>query len=262
MDIGENIKKIRESKNITQPHLASLVGVDPNTVWRWENKKTSPLRSIKKIAMALDVSAAYLLNETDDPKRYAQQGLRDMFAESLYETKNPVPENILEPPSPPALMDSHDHLSARDYNLVALPVLSIEAVVCAGDGASLEYVDSDIEDWAYVSRDDIGVIDETRKPFIIRVEGDSMEGAGINDGSKVVVNPAVEVHDGKTALVCYGLNNENAIKWVFSQTNGGVEIRSANPRYKPRYFTKEEIELGFFHIVGKIMMVITKPLDA
>jgi hypothetical protein len=36
--------------------------------------------------------------------------------------------------------------------------------------------------------------------------------------------------------------------------------RSANPRYQPRSFDKEERELGFFFLVGKVVMVMTRPL--
>jgi phage repressor protein C with HTH and peptisase S24 domain len=179
---------------------------------------------LKKLAAALGVSVAYLIDEKDE------------------------------------LRSANAGFSSRDYNLIKLPVLSMASVVCAGAGCSIEYVEPNIEEWAYVSRFELGPIDEARKPFIIRVESDSMEQAGIYSGSRVVINPAMEVSDGDSAMVCYGLNRENVIKWVYWLTDGGVEIRSANSRYQPRSFDKEERALGFFFVVGKVVMVITKPL--
>jgi phage repressor protein C with HTH and peptisase S24 domain len=166
-----------------------------------------------------------------------------------------------ETSNPTALIESHDRIATPDYNIIKLPVLSMSSVVCAGEGFSLEYVDEEIESYEYIAKDDIGPIDEYRGPFVVPVEGDSMEPAGIYDGSKVAINPAVEVRDGNPALVCYGINKEKAVKWVYWQTDGGVEIRSANQRYMPRTFTKEDIELGFFFIIGKVMQVITRPLN-
>ncbi|WP_274531983.1 LexA family protein [Aminobacterium colombiense] len=103
-------------------------------------------------------------------------------------------------------------------------------------------------------------VDADKHPFAVFVEGDSMEGAGIPDRSTVVVNPAEEVYDGDTALVCFGRQNEWAIKWVyFNKADGSVEIRSAAPQYKPMVFTKEDIELGLFCIVGKVTRLTAEP---
>ena len=152
-------------------------------------------------------------------------------------------------------------ISGPDYDLVKLPVLSIGSVVCGGDGFSLEYTEDQIDGREYISRADLGVIDEDNKPFIVRVEGNNMEKAGIPDGAKVAINPAATVNGGNPALVCYDLNRERAIKWVYKQTDGSVKIKSSNPGYEPCIFTKEDIELGFFFVIGKVVQVTTKPLN-
>ncbi len=87
-----------------------------------------------------------------------------------------------------------------------------------------------------------------------------MEGADIPDRSTLVINPAEEVYDGDAALVCFGRQSEWAIKWVYFDTkDGSVEIRSAAPQYKPMVFTKEDIELGLFCIVGKVTVYTGTP---
>ena len=39
---SENLKKLRESKNITQAELAKMLGVDQRTISAWENKVCEP----------------------------------------------------------------------------------------------------------------------------------------------------------------------------------------------------------------------------
>jgi SOS-response transcriptional repressor LexA len=224
--LSQKIKEKRKEAGLLQTDLAKATGVSLKTVGRWESGEREPgAEELRKISVALNASVDYLLTEGTDE-----------------------------------LSSTSEVSSYRDYDVIKLPVLSMESVVCAGEGFSLEDVVVDFDTWEYISREGLGPIDETRKPFIVRVEGDSMEGAGIYNGAKVVINPAMEISDGDPAMICYGLNHENAIKWVYWLTNGGVEIRSANPRYKPRFFDKEERELGFFFVVGKVVMVITKPL--
>ena len=70
MKIADRVKGMREQAGLSQVDLAQIIGVDVNTVWRWENGRSSPTRSIQKLAQALNTSTGYLLGETDDPKRY------------------------------------------------------------------------------------------------------------------------------------------------------------------------------------------------
>ncbi len=56
--LGANVRKVREEKGVTQKELAALVGVDVNTVWRWEQDRTDlSVSSPMKIAKALGVPA-------------------------------------------------------------------------------------------------------------------------------------------------------------------------------------------------------------
>jgi len=60
--LGENLKKIRTKKNITQTKLAKTLGVDKSFVSNIENGKTNPtLSTITNLAQALEVSTNELL---------------------------------------------------------------------------------------------------------------------------------------------------------------------------------------------------------
>lgn len=60
--LGENLKKIRTNKNITQTELAEKLGVDKSFVSNLENGKNNPtLSTIASLAQALGVTTNELL---------------------------------------------------------------------------------------------------------------------------------------------------------------------------------------------------------
>ena len=62
--IGERLRRLRKKSGLTQEQLADAVGVNHNSVSRWENNIDIPkTQSIKALAKALGVSEADLLNE-------------------------------------------------------------------------------------------------------------------------------------------------------------------------------------------------------
>lgn len=57
MSIGENIKRIRKEKGITQKALAEKMHVDPSMISQWETtREPAKLETIEKIAAALRVN--------------------------------------------------------------------------------------------------------------------------------------------------------------------------------------------------------------
>lgn len=62
MSIGENIKKIRVQKGLTQKQLGELCGMADSAIRRYENGRANPkLETVEKIANVLDVNASILL---------------------------------------------------------------------------------------------------------------------------------------------------------------------------------------------------------
>jgi transcriptional regulator with XRE-family HTH domain len=54
---------IRKKVGFSQEALGKLIGVDKNTIWRWENEKSQPRASaFKKLAEVLGTTEAELLN--------------------------------------------------------------------------------------------------------------------------------------------------------------------------------------------------------
>lgn len=59
---GARLKKLREMRGYTKRQLASMIGVAPETIRRWELELTYPnVRELKALAGALGVSEDFLL---------------------------------------------------------------------------------------------------------------------------------------------------------------------------------------------------------
>ena len=92
--LGENITRIRKSKNISQGELAEKIGVDRSSISHYESGSKSPsITNLEKIAEALNVSIDELLiskeqsanpfNVTQPPEtiiNFHQQSLMEKFS--------------------------------------------------------------------------------------------------------------------------------------------------------------------------------------
>lgn len=87
--------------------------------------------------------------------------------------------------------------------------------------------------------------------FVLRVEGESMTGAGINDGDLVVVRPQPDVEPGEIAVAL--LDGEATVK-TFLREGEDVILRPENPSMEPIRVTGRED----FSIAGKVISVIRR----
>lgn len=66
MDTGQNIKNYRKMRGLTQKDLAQKIGVAEITLRQYENNKREPrIETIQKIAFALNVSLADIIDAAD-----------------------------------------------------------------------------------------------------------------------------------------------------------------------------------------------------
>jgi DNA polymerase V len=72
--------------------------------------------------------------------------------------------------------------------------------------------------------------------FLFHVKGQSMQGAGIVDGDKVVVDRSVEAQHG--SIVIAVVEGDYTIKRLFRR-GARVELRAENPSFKPICFTAD-----------------------
>jgi repressor LexA len=94
--------------------------------------------------------------------------------------------------------------------------------------------------------DDIG----SGKRFALQVKGDSMIGAGILDGDRVIVKQQGSAENGE--IVCAVIEGEATLKRFFKK-DGVVTLKAENEKYPP--ITVSE---GEFRIVGRVVGLLRK----
>jgi len=87
--------------------------------------------------------------------------------------------------------------------------------------------------------------------FLLKVQGNSMEGAHILDGDYVLVHPQQTALNGEIVVALIG--DEATVK-RFYQTEKGISLKAENPAYQP--IKIERSEAAAFKIVGKVMGVL------
>ena len=85
-----------------------------------------------------------------------------------------------------------------------------------------------------------------RVDFGLKVQGDSMIDAGIEDGDIVFIQQVDDVDDGQMAAVC--IDDTATLKYVYKGKDG-VTLNPANPRYRPMHFDASNCDN--IYIVGR-----------
>lgn len=88
--------------------------------------------------------------------------------------------------------------------------------------------------------------------YYFTVEGDSMNGAGILDGDKVLVDRAVEPKHGH--IVVAVLNSAYMLKRLVRQ-RGVIELRAENPAYAPIRLKEDEALQVWGVVVGVVRKI-------
>lgn len=106
----------------------------------------------------------------------------------------------------------------------------------------------DDEDAIVVSRDMLKV--KSDNLYALRVRGDSMIDAMVNDGDIVIMQPQYEARNGEMVAV-YLRNDMSATLKRFYVEGDRVRLQPANPTLSPIYVDPEEVQ-----IQGKVLMVL------
>jgi len=87
--------------------------------------------------------------------------------------------------------------------------------------------------------------------FLLKVQGNSMEGAHILDGDYVLVHPQQMAANGEIVVALIG---EEATVKRFYRTDRGITLKAENPGYEP--IEIERSEAASFKVIGKVMGVL------
>jgi len=194
---SERLRKAREAKGWTRRELARVSGVSDSYLTLLEHdKRKKPSYSIaKKISDAFDKPVGELFGDEDEikPPPDIEKMLRDLGS------------------------------ALQGAVLVKIPLCGI-----VPGGEPLTPLDSPLE-YVLVPQ---SLIKGTRRPFAVKLSGESLEGYGVHSGDIMVIDPDAEVLDGKIYIVLIG--SETTAKKLYREndrlrlegSNGSTEIMS------------------------------------
>ena len=106
----------------------------------------------------------------------------------------------------------------------------------------------------YLGEEDATLREKRNADYYLKVEGNSMNGIGIMDGSLVLVQQRDHVENGDIGVVMVG--DEVTVKRVIF-TKEMLILEAANPDVENRYFTAKEVKDLPVKIIGKVISVKT-----
>ena len=92
----------------------------------------------------------------------------------------------------------------------------------------------EVMEWEWLPREDV----RGRRVYLLKVKGDSMNRAGIDDGDKILVDAEAQPENGQ--IVVARIDGESTIKRFYREgTTVTLSPDSTNPKHQPRTFTKQ-----------------------
>lgn len=102
----------------------------------------------------------------------------------------------------------------------------------------------------YLGEEEVSAQEAHKGNYYLKVSGDSMIGAGILDGSLVLVQQTDYLESGTIGVVLIG--DEVTVKRVVYKDRLMI-LEAANPDVHPRYFTQKEIDTTPVRILGRVI---------
>ncbi|WP_261103689.1 helix-turn-helix domain-containing protein [Streptococcus mitis] len=233
--LGGRIRKLRESRNMTQTELSEILGMKTyTTVSKWEKNENFPKgKDLKKLAEIFNVTSDYLL------------GLSDTKLGKIT-TQNEHPEiltiyNQLEEPRQEKVLDfANAQLDEQESsNIISIFNKSqnddyitdyVEGLVAAGHGT---FQEDNLHMEVRLRAEDVPEDYDT----IAKVAGDSMEPMiEDNDLLFIRVTSQVDIND----IGIFQINGKNFVKKLKRDYNGGWYLQSLNNSYEEIHLTEED----------------------
>ena len=234
--LGVRIRKLRESRNMTQTELSEILGMKTyTTVSKWEKNENFPKgKDLKKLAEIFNVTSDYLLglsdtelgkittqnehpeiltiyNQLEEPK---QEKVLDYAKEQLEEQNSSKIVSIFD-----KTKNDEDYIT--DY---------VEGLVAAGHGT---FQEDNLHMEVRLRAEDVPEDYDT----IAKVAGDSMEPMiEDNDLLFIRVTNQVDIND----IGIFQINGKNFVKKLKRDYNGGWYLQSLNNSYEEIHLTEND----------------------
>ena len=234
--LGDRIRKLRESRNMTQTELSEILGMKTyTTVSKWEKNENFPKgKDLKKLAEIFNVTSDYLLglsdnklgkittqnehpeiltiyNQLEEPK---QEKVLDYAKEQLEEQNSSKIVSIFD-----KTQNDEDYIT--DY---------VEGLVAAGHGT---FQEDNLHMEVRLRAEDVPEDYDT----IAKVAGDSMEPM-IEDNDLLFIRGTNQLDINDIGI--FQINGKNFVKKLKRDYNGGWYLQSLNNSYEEIHLTEND----------------------
>lgn len=232
MKFAEILTKLMDSRNLSAYRIFKDTDIPEATIGRWKNGKSVPnSENLQKLSAYFGVSTDYLLGKVDYPELYdlALQKVDDEAAR----TRLPSTEEIIK------------H--------IGIPVGGMVPVVGVIRAGLPILAEENIEGWEFTT------LPNPKEYFYLRVTGDSMIGAGIQEGALVLIHQQPCADNGQ--IVACIVDGENATLKRFHQHGKTVMLIPENSNYDPIVLDASDFdpEYGRARILGVVKRVTFEP---
>lgn len=238
--LGDRVRELRESHNMTQTELAETLGMKTyTTVSKWEKNENFPKgKDLKRLAQIFNVTSDYLLGLSDDKlKKFSKDVPSDMSEITSIYTKLEPDRQIkvvdfaseqLEQQNQGVVSSIFDKLAKEDDEEYITDFA--EGVVAAGHGAFQE------DNLHMEVRLKASKVPE-KYDTIATVVGDSMEPLiENNDLLFISVTSQVEVN----SIGIFQVNGKNFVKKLKRDYDGDWYLQSLNNNYEEIYLSEHD----------------------
>lgn len=234
--LGDRIRKLRESRNMTQTELSEILGMKTyTTVSKWEKNENFPKgKDLKKLAEIFNVTSDYLLglsdtklgkittqnehpeiltiyNQLEEPK---QEKVLDYAKEQLEEQNSSKIVSIFD-----KSQDGEDYIT--DY---------VEGLVAAGHGT---FQEDNLHMEVRLRAEDVPEDYDT----IAKVAGNSMEPM-IEDNDLLFIKVTSQVDINSIGI--FQVNGKNFVKKLKRDYDGSWYLQSLNSGYEEIHLTEND----------------------
>lgn len=211
--IGQRIRQAREELKMSQEDLGRMYGCSDAHISRIENGRVNiGIGDVERFAVVLGKNRDWLLSS-----------------------------NLEAPKRPIEAIISEFQRATEQLEMVEIPQ---RGAVPAGRPATEDEV---VEGYIKIPRVELNGVANVKSLYALRVSGDSLEGDEIYTGDMLVIEPTVEILDGRIYVVRMG--NEVCARHVFKQ-NDHLRLVSSNGNYQDIKATEVEI-LGRVVLSGR-----------
>jgi repressor LexA len=140
---------------------------------------------------------------------------------------------------------------ATDTNVVKVPIWG---PIAAGVSIPVEAAKTYAGEEVYgvdVARSLLPAGEKGTDLFALKVQGDSMIDAMVNDGDIIILKHTQTANNGDMVAIWFPEENETTLKYFYKEKDG-YRLQPANPTMQPFLFTKDK----HLEIKGKVVLVI------